>query len=55
MYRLVYMYSQSIDEFVQSIYKWTEFTPQLEQQLRVGDQENARDLYYVGPLTINKF
>jgi hypothetical protein len=25
------MYSQSIDEFVQSIYKWTEFTPQLEQ------------------------
>ena len=25
------MYSQSIDEFVQSIYKWTKFTPQLEQ------------------------
>ena len=24
------MYSQSIDEFVQSIYKWTKFTPQLE-------------------------
>ena len=30
MYRLVHMYSQSIDEFVQLIYKWSEFTPQLE-------------------------
>ena len=26
------MYSQSIENFVQLIYKWTEFTPQLEQK-----------------------
>ena len=30
------MYSQSMDEFVQLIYKWSEFTPQLEQIYHVG-------------------
>ncbi len=29
---LVYIYSQSRDEFVQLIYKWTKLTPQLEQK-----------------------
>ena len=28
------MYSQSMDDFVQLIYKWTKFTPQLEQLTR---------------------